>query len=178
MIIMVIIMTDNIIIPALYSVNSAQPDSRQINITINAIYDGACYDKCLFSCDSIENSKESFQNVSISAEDDSCAVGTIPEMASCCWTTLLIDGKWRNYLQIDAILWAKMESKLPVFQENSSKFYEIELILSEINADLQENGLKSVNSFKLESFRLASTQATEQAAAYTHSNRYGSLPQR
>lgn len=70
---------DNLTIPALYSINSTQPDSRQISITINALYDGTCFGKCLFSCDTIENSKETLKNIPILTEDGSCAVGTIPE---------------------------------------------------------------------------------------------------
>lgn len=174
---MVIIMND-IVIKSLYSVNSAQPDSRQISITINALYDGACFGKCLFSCDSIENSKETLQDIPILTEDGSCAVGTIPEGTTFRWKKLKIDGVWRNYLQADALLWSKLEDKLPVFSENSTKFYEIELNLSKITGKLQGNGDFCVSAFRVDSCRLLDSQSNDQTAVYTRTVRYGKLPQR
>lgn len=167
---------DEIVVKALYSVNSAQPDSRQISIIINALYDGACFGKCLFSCDSIENSKETLQDIPILTEDGSCAVGTIPEGTTFRWKTLKIDGVWRNYLQADALLWSKMEDRLPVFSEKSTKFYEIELNLSKITGNLQENGDFCVVAFRVDSCRLLDSQSKDQTATFTWTDRYGNLP--
>lgn len=163
-------------IHALFTINSAQPDSRQISITINALYDGACFGKCLFSCDSIENSKETLQDIPILTEDGSCAVGTIPEGTTFRWKTLKIDGVWRNYLQTDALLWSKLEDRLPVFSENSKKFYEIELNLSKIKGNVQKNGDFCVTAFRVDSCRLLDSQSNDQTAAYTRTDRYGNLP--
>ena len=176
-IIMVIIMND-IVIKSLYSVNSTQPDSRQISVTINALYDGACFGKCLFSCDSIENSKETLQDIPILTEDSSCAVGTIPEGTTFQWKTLKIDGVWRNYLQVDALLWSKFEDRLPNFSEKTTKFYEIELNLSEITGNTQENEDFCVTAFRVDSCRLLDSQSNDQTAVYTRTVRYGKLPQR
>lgn len=169
---------DNLTIPALYSINSTQPDSRQISITINALYDGTCFGKCLFSCDTIENSKETLKNIPILTEDGSCAVGTIPEGTIFQWRTLKIDGVWRNYLQANALLWSKLEDGLPNFSEKSTKFYEIELNLSGITGNTQENGDFCVTAFRVESCRLLDSQSNDQTAVYTRTDRYGKLPQR
>ena len=100
---------DNLTIPALYSVNSVQPDSRQIEITINLLFEGACFGKYLFSFEAINAATSDIQNIPIVDEDGTCGVGVIPESAGSRWTKLLVGGKWRNYLQVDALLWAKMQ---------------------------------------------------------------------
>ena len=158
-------------IPALYTVNSTQPDSRQIEITINLLFEGACFGKYLFSLEAINAAAPDIQNISIADEEGTCGVGVIPESAGSRWTTLLVDGKWRNYLQVDALLWTKMQDKLPDFQENKD-FRSIEVDLINIDAELQDDGLYAVSSFQVGSCRL-----TQQAADYsTYTSRYGSLP--
>lgn len=99
---------DNLTIPALYSVNRTQPDSRQIGITINLLFEGACFGKYLFSLEAINAAAPDIQNIPIVDEDGTCGVGVIPESAGSRWTKLLVGGKWRNYLQVDALLWAKI----------------------------------------------------------------------
>lgn len=161
-------------IPALYTVNSAQPDSRQIGITINLMFDGACFGKHLFPLKAINAAAPDIQNIPIVDEDGMCGVGVIPESAGSRWTKLLVGGKWRNYLQVDALLWTKMQDKMPDFQENSKDFYNIEVDLTDIESDLQENGLYAVSAFSVIGCRL-----TQQATDYsTFSNRYGKLPKR
>lgn len=161
-------------IPASYSVNSAQPDSRQIEITVNLLFEGACFGKYLFSLEAINAAAPDIQNISIADEEGTCGVGVIPESAGSRWTTLLVGGKWRNYLQVDALLWTKMQDKLLDFQENSKDFYNIEVDLLNIVAKLQDNGLYAVSSFQVGGCRL-----TQQAVDYTaFTSRYGSLPKR
>lgn len=161
-------------IPASYSVNSAQPDSRQIEITINLLFEGACFGKYLFSLEAINAAAPDIQNIPIIGEDGTCGVGVIPESAGSRWTKLLVGGKWRNYLQVDALLWTKMQDKLLDFQENSKDFYNIEVDLLNIVAKLQDNGLYAVSSFQVGGCRL-----TQQAVDYTaFTSRYGSLPKR
>lgn len=165
---------DNLTIPALYSVNSVQPDSRQIEITINLLFEGACFGKYLFSFEAINAATSDIQNIPIVDEDGTCGVGVIPESAGSRWTKLLVGGKWRNYLQVDALLWAKMQGKLPDFQENSKDIYNIEVDLTDIESDLQENGLYAVSAFSVIGCRL--TQQATDYSAFT--SRYGSLPKR
>ena len=161
-------------IPALYTVNSTQPDSRQIEITINLLIEGACFGKYLFSLEAINAAAPDIQNIPIIGEDGTCGVGVIPESAGSRWTKLLVGGKWRNYLQVDALLWTKMQDKLLDFQENSKDFYNIEVDLLNIVAKLQDNGLYAVSSFQVGGCRL-----TQQAVDYTaFTSRYGSLPKR
>ena len=161
-------------IPALYTVNSKQPDSRQIEITINLLFEGACFGKYLFSLEAINAAAPDIQNIPIIGEDGTCGVGVIPESAGSRWTKLLVGGKWRNYLQVDALLWTKMQDKLLDFQENSKDFYNIEVDLLNIVAKLQDNGLYAVSSFQVGGCRL-----TQQAVDYTaFTSRYGSLPKR
>lgn len=162
-------------IPALYTVNKVQPDTRQTEITLNLMYEGACFGKCLFSLDSINVAIPDIGNIPILAEDGSCGVGVIPESTGSRWTMLLVDGKWRNYLQVDAILWTKMQDKLPDFDENSTEFHNIEADLTDIQAELQENGLYAVSAFQVGGCRLTSQQATDYT---TFSSRYGDLPKR
>lgn len=166
---------DKLTIPALYTVNSVQADTRQTEITINLIFEGACYGKHLFSLDSINAAIPDIANIPILAEDESCGVGVIPESTENRWTMLLVDGKWRNYLQVDAILWTKMQDKLPDFDENSTEFQNTEVYLTDIEAELQENGLYAVSAFQVSGCRLTSQQATDYT---TFSNRYGRLPKR
>ena len=161
-------------IPALYTVNSTQPDSRQIEITINLLFEGACFGTYLFSLEAINAAAPDIQNIPIIGEDGTCGVGVIPESAGSRWTKLLVGGKWRNYLQVDALLWTKMQDKLLDFQENSKDFYNIEVDLLNIVAKLQDNGLYAVSSFQVGGCRL-----TQQAVDYTaFTSRYGSLPKR
>ena len=160
-------------IPALYTVNSTQPDSRQIEITINLLFEGACFGKYLFSLEAIDSAAPEMQNIPILAEEGSYGVGVIPESAGSRWTKLLVGGKWRNYLQVDALLWTKMQDKLPDF-ENSKDFHNIEVDLINIDAELQDDGLYAVSSFQVGGCRL-----TQQATDYTaFTSRYGSLPKR
>ena len=161
-------------IPASYSVNSAQPDSRQIEITIDLLFEGACFGKYLFSLEAINAAAPDIQNISIADEEGTCGVGVIPESADSRWTQLLVGGKWRNYLQVDALLWTKMQDKLLDFQENSKDFYNIEVDLLNIVAKLQDNGLYAVSSFQVGGCRL--TQQDTDYTAFT--SRYGSLPKR
>ena len=164
---------DNLTIPALYTVNSIQPDSHQIEITINLLFEGACFGKCLFSLEAINAAAPDIQNIPIVDEDGMCGVGVIPESAGSRWTKLLVDGKWRNYLQVDALLWTKMQDKLSDF-ENSKDFHNIEVDLLNIDAELQDDGLYAVSSFQVGGCRL-----TQQAIDYTaFTSRYGNLPKR
>lgn len=160
-------------IPALYTVNSTQPDSRQIDITLDLLFEGACFDKCLFSLEAINAAAPDIQNIPIADEDGMCGVGVIPESAGSRWTKLLVGGKWRNYLQVDGLLWTKMQDELPDF-EDSKDFYNIVVDLINIDAELQDDGLYAVSTFQIEGCRL-----TQQAADYTtFTSRYGSLPKR
>lgn len=169
-----VILMNNMKVNALYSVNRTQPDSRQIGITINLLFEGACFGKYLFSLEAINAAAPDIQNIPIVDEDGTCGVGVIPESAGSRWTKLLVGGKWRNYLQVDALLWTKMQDKLPDFQENSKDFYNIEVDLTDIDAKLQDNGLYAVSSFQVGGCRL-----TQQVADYTaFTSRYGSLPKR
>lgn len=164
---------DRLTVPALYSINSTQPDSRQIEIVINLLFEGACFGKYLFSLEAISAAAPDIQNISIADEDGTCGVGVIPESAGSRWTKLLVGGKWRNYLQLDALLWTKMQDKLPDF-ENSKDFHNIEVDLLNIDAELQDDGLYAVSSFQVGGCRL--TQQTIDYTAFT--SRYGSLPKR
>lgn len=164
-------MANNITISALYSINSTQSDSRQIEITINLLFEGACFSKYLFSLEAINAAAPDIQNIPIVDEDGMCGVGVIPESAGSRWTKLLVGGKWRNYLQVDALLWTKMQDKLPNLDDNKD-FYNIEVDLINIDAELQDDGLYAVSSFQVGGCRL-----TQQAADYTtFTSRYGSLP--
>lgn len=164
---------DRLTIPALYSINSAQLDSRQIDITVNLLCEGACISKYLFSLEAINAVAPDIQNISIADEEGACGVGVIPESAGSRWTKLLVGGKWRNYLQVDALLWTKMQDKLPDLDDNKD-FRSIEVDLINIDAELQNDGLYAVSSFQVGGCRL-----TQQATDYTaFTSRYGSLPKR
>ena len=158
-------------IPALYTVNSTQPDSRQIEITLDLLFERACFGKYLFSLEAINSAAPVIQNFPVTDEDGTCGVGVIPESAGSRWTKLLVGGKWRNYLQVDALLWTKMQDKLPNLDDYKD-FYNIEVDLINIDAELQDDGLYAVSSFQVGGCRL-----TQQAADYTtFTSRYGSLP--
>ena len=164
---------DKLTVPALYTVNSTQPDTRKIEITMNLLFEGACFGKYLFSLEAINAAAPDIQNISIADEDGTCGVGVIPESAGSRWTKLLVGGKWRNYLQVDALLWTKMQDKMPDF-ENSKDFQNIEVDLINVEAELQDDGLYAVSSFQVDGCRL-----TQQVADYTaFTSRYGSLPKK
>ena len=164
---------DKLTVPASYTINSTQPDTRQIEITVNLLFEGACFGKYLFSLEAINAAAPDIQNISIADEEGTCGVGVIPESAGSRWTTLLVDGKWRNYLQVDALLWTKMQDKLPDFQENKD-FRSIEVDLINIDAELQDDGLYAVSSFQVGGCRL--TQQDTDYTAFT--SRYSNLPKR
>ena len=162
---------DKLTVPALYTINSTQPDTRQIEITANLLFEGACFGKYLFPLEAINAAAPDIQNIPIVDEDGMCGVGVIPESAGSRWTKLLVGGKWRNYLQVDALLWTKMQDKLPNLDDNKD-FYNIVVDLINIDAELQDDGLYAVSSFQVGGCRL-----TQQAADYTtFTSRYGSLP--
>lgn len=164
---------DRLTVPALYTVNSTQPDTRQIEITMNLLFEGACFGKYLFSLEAINAAAPDIQNISIADEDGTCGVGVIPESTGSHWTKLLVGGKWRYYLQVDALLWTKMQDKMPDF-ENSKDFQNIEVDLINVEAELQDDGLYAVSSFQVDGCRL-----TQQVADYTaFTSRYGSLPKK
>ena len=164
---------DKLTVPALYAVNSTQPDSRQIEITIDLLFEGACFGKCLFPLKAIDVAAPDVQNIPIADEEGACGVGVIPESAGSRWTKLLVGGKWRNYLQVDALLWTKMQDKLPDFQENKD-FRSIEVDLINIDTELQDDGLYAVSSFQVGGCRL--TQQDTDYTAFT--SRYSNLPKR
>lgn len=127
-----------------------------------------------FLLEAINAAAPDIQNISIADEEGMCGVGVIPESAGSRWTKLMVGGKWRNYLQVDALLWTKIQDKLPDYQENNNDFCNIEVDLINIDAELQENGLYAVSTFQVSGCRL-----TQQAVDYsTYSNRYGNLPKR
>lgn len=164
---------DRLTIPASYTVNKSQPDLRKIDITLNLLFEGACYGKHLFSADSVNAAVSNAKNIPIIAEDESCAVGVIPETISSQWTLMLVNGKWRNYLQIDAQLWTKLADKLPDLDESSDKTQYVEVELTDIDAKSQNDGLYTVSQFTISGCRLTS----QQPADYTSfCRRYGDLP--
>ena len=73
---------DKLTVPALYAVNSTQPDSRQIEITIDLLFEGACFGKCLFPLKAIDVAAPDVQNIPIADEEGACGVGVIPESAA------------------------------------------------------------------------------------------------
>ena len=64
--------------------------SRQIEITIDLLFEGACFGKCLFSLEAIDAAIPDIRNIPILAEDGSYGVGVIPESAGSRWTKLLV----------------------------------------------------------------------------------------
>ena len=156
-----------------YTVNSSQPDTRQIAIKLNLIYEGACFGKCLFSFDAIDAIAADLVNTPILAEDKSCAVGVIPEGAECRWEKILIDGEWRNYFQVDALLWQKSEEKLPVFTQNSSEFYGVAI---KLDVQTSADDDTAVESFTVNELRLLPTNV--KVSDFTVTSRYGALPKR
>lgn len=156
-----------------YTVSSSQPDTRQIAIKLNLIYEGACFGKCLFSFNVIDAIAANLKNIPILADDKSCAVGVIPEGAKCRWEKILIDGVWRNYFQVDAFLWKKSEEKLPIFTQNSSEFYGIEI---KLDVQTSADDETAVESFEISELRLLPTNV--KVSDFTVTDRYGALPKR
>lgn len=160
----------NLIIPCSFSLMDDQPDNRQLAIKINFLYKNACFDTDwkLFSKKAIDG--VDLSNVPILSSDGE-AIGVIPETASRNWTYLFIDGSWRNYLQVDAVLWAKMEEKIPDLDENAAQYYRMEAELSNIDGE-RDGDYFAVSSFTVESLNLTEIPA----ANFTITDRYGSLP--
>lgn len=162
----------NLIIPCSFSLMDDQPDSRQLAIKINFLYKNACFDSDwkLFSKKAIDS--VDLSNVPILSSDGE-AIGVIPETASRNWTYLFIDGSWRNYLQVDAVLWVKMEEKIPDLDENATQFYSMEAELSNIE------GKRNGDYFAVSSFTVGSLKLVEiPEANFTISDRYGILPKK
>lgn len=161
----------NLIVPASFSLVKDQPDSRQLAIKINFLYKDAVFDSDwkLFSKKVIDS--VDLSNVPILSSNGE-AIGVIPETASRDWTYLFIIN-WRNYLQVDAVLWVKFEEQIPEFNENATDYYKMEAELSNIEGK-RDGDYFVVSSFTVENLKLVDIPE----ANYTATNRYGDLPKR
>lgn len=162
-------------ISAIFEVKKEQPDARQLAITVYLLYEGLVYDKLFFDAAAIDAIAATMPNVPIAADDDSGAVGVVPEDAAPEWILLHMGGKLRNYCRIGAVLWKRQENFLPSYPLKSGKYYNMELDLIDIEGDAQEDGNTAVKAAKVDALRLVD----QPISIFTvKSGRYGTLPKK
>ena len=162
-------------IPALFEVRQDQPDDRQLAITVYLLHEGACFGKLLFCSTAIDAIAATLPNVSIAADDDSGAVGVVPEDAAPEWIKMYLGGKVRNYCRIDALLWKRQENYLPSYPLKTGQYYNIEVDLTNIEGEPQEDGNTAVKSATVSTLRLVDQPIT---LFTVQSARYGTLPKK
>ena len=86
------------------------------------------------------------------------AYGVIPESCNYRWVRKISsDGIEREYFQVDALLWTKLEDAVSVFQRDGGKAQSMELELSSITGEEQEDGIFVFCGFKFDGCCLLSS---------------------
>ena len=164
-------------IPATMTIHTAdkQTDSRYKTATLNIVHEGTYYGKYLFSCAVCDAAAPTFQNVTIAAEDNNCALGVIPEGSVPTWALVLEGGKWQKYLQTDCLLWVRTSPNADDYGDFEGKSLALEAELSITGSE--DGNICTVQSFTVNELRLISNTVKQRNFTIMN-DRYGALPER
>lgn len=161
-------------------------DSRFLDITIDVLHTGLNFNGSIFEKDVVNACAESIKNTPILGyivlnsdgekdfqehhyeliEDENgkrymyagSAYGVIPESCNYRWIEKVCsDGMSREFFQVDALLWTKFDDAVMIFERDGGKPQSMELELSSITGEEQEDGTFQFTGFRFEGCCLLSS---------------------
>ena len=183
-------------------------DSRFLAITIDVLHTGLNFNGSIFDKEVVDACAESIKNTPVLGyialnpdgeldfqghkykliEDENgkryvyagSAYGVIPESCNYRWIEKVCsDGICREFFQVDALLWTKFDDAVTIFERDGGKPQSMELELSSITGEEQEDGTFKFTEFKFDGCCLLSSTDekiqpamidSEAVAQYTVSN--------
>lgn len=183
-------------------------DSRFLAITIDVLHTGLNFNGSIFDKEVVDACAESIKNTPVLGyialnpdgeldfqghkykliEDENgkryvyagSAYGVIPESCNYRWIEKVCsDGICREFFQVDALLWTKFDDAVTIFERDGGKSQSMELELSSITGEEQEDGTFKFTEFKFDGCCLLSSTDekiqpamidSEAVAQYTVSN--------
>lgn len=183
-------------------------DSRFLAITIDVLHTGLNFNGSIFDKEVVDACAESIKNIPVLGyialnpdgeldfqghkykliEDENgkryvyagSAYGVIPESCNYRWIEKVCsDGICREFFQVDALLWTKFDDAVTIFERDGGKPQSMELELSSITGEEQEDGTFKFTEFKFDGCCLLSSTDekiqpamidSEAVAQYTVSN--------
>lgn len=181
-------------LPVSFTINSCidTEDSRFLAITIDVLHTGLNYNGSIFDKKIVDASAESIKNTPvlgyIALNPDGkmdfqgheyikdkngkdykyagSAYGVIPESCNHRWIEKVCsDGICREFFQVDALLWTKFDDAVAIFERDGNKPQSMELELSSITGEENDDGTFHFTGFKFDGCcLLSSTDASIQPA--------------
>lgn len=155
-------------------------DTRFLNITIDVLHTGQNLNGSVFDKDVVDSCVESIKNTpvlgfikydNVSKETDfkghehiltktengieekyiGSAFGVIPESCNPRWFTKMCpDGKEREFLQVDALLWEKFSDATSILYRDGEKSESMELEISSVEGYEDDDGIFHFDSFRFD----------------------------
>lgn len=161
-------------------------DSRFLAITIDVLHTGLNFNGSIFDKEVVDACAESIKNTPVLGyialnpdgekdfqghqyeliEDENgkryvyagSAYGVIPESCNYRWIEKVCsDGICREFFQVDALLWTKFDDAIIIFKRDGGKPQSMELELSSITGEEQEDGTFKFTGFNFEGCCLLSS---------------------
>ena len=161
-------------------------DSRFLAITIDVLHTGLNFNGSIFEKDVVNACAESIKNTPVlgyialnpdgeldfqghmyrTIEDENgikyvyagSSYGVIPESCNYRWVEKVCsDGISREFFRVDALLWTKFDDAITIFERDGGKPQSMELELSSIVGDEQDDGTFKFTEFKFEGCCLLSS---------------------
>lgn len=161
-------------------------DSRFLAITIDVLHTGLNFNGSIFDKEVVDACAESIKNTPVlgyiasnpDGEDDfqgheykliedengeryvyaGSAYGVIPESCNYRWIEKVCsDGICREFFQVDALLWTKFDDAVTIFERDGGKPQSMELELSSITGEEQEDGTFKFTGFRFDGCCLLSS---------------------
>lgn len=161
-------------------------DSRFLAITIDVLHTGLNFNGSNFEKDVVDANADSIKNTPVlgyialnpdgeldfqgheykTVKDGSgnkyvyagSAYGVIPESCNYRWIEKVCsDGICREFFQVDALLWTKFDDAVTIFERDGGKPQSMELELSSITGEENDNGIFTFTGFKFDGCCLLSS---------------------
>jgi hypothetical protein len=162
-------------------------DSRFLAITIDVLHTGLNFNGSIFTKEVVDANAESIKNTPVLGyialnpdgemdfqgheyktvvdEDGEkqyvyagSAYGVIPESCNCRWIEKVCsDGVCRDFFQVDALLWTKFNDAVTIFERDGSKPQSMELELSSITGEENDDGTFTFTGFNFDGCCLLSS---------------------
>lgn len=172
-------------LPVSFTINNYvdTEDSRFITITIDVLHTGLNFNGSIFNKEVVDANAESIKNTPVlgyiamnpDGELDfqgheykagngtdyvyaGSAYGVIPESCNYRWIEKVCsDGVCREFFQVDALLWTKFDDAVTIFERDGGKPQSMELELSSITGDENDDGTFTFTGFNFEGCCLLSS---------------------
>ena len=161
-------------------------DSRFLAITIDVLHTGLNFNGSIFEKEVVDANADSIMNTPVlgyialnpdgeldfqgheykTVKDENgkdyvyagSAYGVIPESCNYRWIEKVCsDGICREFFQVDAILWRKFDDAVTIFERDGGKPQSMELELSSITGEENDDGTFTFTGFKFEGCCLLSS---------------------